>query len=79
MSQYDENECKVPPPGWRCSRPAGHDGPCAAYSVRTGESFSARLCADCLYQRSVYARWEAELWVQRWTVTDPAVKKGGSS
>jgi hypothetical protein len=23
-------ECSVPPSGWRCSRDAGHDGPCAA-------------------------------------------------
>lgn len=23
-------ECPVPPPGWRCTRAAGHDGPCAA-------------------------------------------------
>jgi len=22
--------CTVPPPGWRCTRVAGHDGPCAA-------------------------------------------------
>lgn len=24
------NHCKVPPPGWVCSRPDGHPGPCAA-------------------------------------------------
>ncbi len=24
--------CQVPPPGWWCSRSAGHDGPCAARS-----------------------------------------------
>ncbi|WOB06517.1 hypothetical protein [Piscinibacter gummiphilus] len=23
-------QCNVPPPGWRCTRQAGHDGPCAA-------------------------------------------------
>ncbi len=23
-------KCNVPPIGWVCSRPAGHDGPCAA-------------------------------------------------
>ena len=22
--------CPVPPPGWRCTRRAGHSGPCAA-------------------------------------------------
>jgi hypothetical protein len=24
-------ECDVPPPGWRCTRLKGHDGPCAAW------------------------------------------------
>lgn len=24
-------ECDRPPPGWSCSRPEGHDGPCAAF------------------------------------------------
>lgn len=23
-------KCKMPPPGWWCSRTPGHDGPCAA-------------------------------------------------
>lgn len=23
--------CDVPPPGWRCTRERGHDGPCAAW------------------------------------------------
>ena len=23
-------ECPLPPPGWRCTRAAGHGGPCAA-------------------------------------------------
>ena len=27
------SECKVPPPGWKCTRPAGHEGPCAAWPV----------------------------------------------
>ena len=22
--------CQIPPPGWYCTREAGHDGPCAA-------------------------------------------------
>lgn len=26
--------CKLPPPGWWCSREPGHDGPCAARSIR---------------------------------------------
>ena len=24
-------ECHIPPVGWKCTREAGHDGPCAAY------------------------------------------------
>lgn len=27
------NPCRVPPPGWYCTRWAGHDGPCAAYLI----------------------------------------------
>jgi hypothetical protein len=27
----DEATCKRPPPGWSCSRAAGHAGPCAAH------------------------------------------------
>ena len=29
-------ECNLPPRGWRCTRPAGHDGPCAAVPVAVG-------------------------------------------
>ncbi len=27
------NKCTLPPDGWFCSRPAGHEGPCAASPV----------------------------------------------
>ena len=31
---YNEQEmCNRPPDGWWCSRPPGHDGPCAARPV----------------------------------------------
>lgn len=33
MADFPENQheqCLVPPLGWACSRPAGHEGPCAA-------------------------------------------------
>lgn len=33
--------CKVPPPGWWCSRAEGHDGPCAARP--TGPQLKARV------------------------------------
>jgi len=23
-------QCKIPPPNWRCTRKPGHEGPCAA-------------------------------------------------
>lgn len=29
--------CELPPPGWRCTRRRGHDGPCAAEPVATGK------------------------------------------
>jgi hypothetical protein len=28
--RFAEEECRVPPPGWYCTRTPGHDGPCAA-------------------------------------------------
>lgn len=31
------NHCTVPPPGWRCTREAGHDGPCAALPATDDE------------------------------------------
>jgi hypothetical protein len=27
------DECPLPPEGWRCTRPPGHEGPCAAVPV----------------------------------------------
>jgi uncharacterized OsmC-like protein len=30
MAKQSAGECWLPPPGWRCTRPAGHTGPCAA-------------------------------------------------
>lgn len=29
--RQNDAECKSPPVGWRCTREAGHEGPCAAY------------------------------------------------
>jgi hypothetical protein len=31
--RYVESKCRIPPPGWSCSRAAGHEGPCAARRV----------------------------------------------
>jgi hypothetical protein len=30
-----DNQCKVPPAGWYCTRQAGHGGPCAALELGT--------------------------------------------
>lgn len=30
IEQEEREECQIPPLGWRCTREAGHDGPCAA-------------------------------------------------
>lgn len=34
--------CTVPPAGWWCSRPAGHDGPCAAREVKPDPKWMAQ-------------------------------------
>lgn len=31
-----ESECVLPPPGWKCTREAGHEGPCAALPRKGG-------------------------------------------
>jgi len=30
LLKEESERCNVPPPGWKCSREVGHDGPCAA-------------------------------------------------
>jgi hypothetical protein len=30
-------KCNLPPPGWYCTREAGHEGPCAAMPMYTPE------------------------------------------
>jgi hypothetical protein len=34
-SNSELSTCAVPPPGWYCTRVAGHDGPCAAWPQNT--------------------------------------------
>ena len=34
-AEQPPRSCTVPPPGWYCTRVAGHDGPCAAWPVPT--------------------------------------------
>lgn len=36
--------CTVPPRGWRCTRGAGHDGPCAAWPI-TAETLKATIAS----------------------------------
>lgn len=53
----DASPCTIPPPGWRCTRAAGHEGPCAAVPVvtpppadgasLTGPLAGAQLTRDC--------------------------------
>jgi SAM-dependent methyltransferase len=33
-NSLEASECKMPPEGWRCTREAGHEGPCAALPIR---------------------------------------------
>ena len=42
------SKCTVPPPGWRCTRAAGHSGPCAAMSIADGDQIAQGLyvCGD---------------------------------
>lgn len=35
MPLDSEQYCNVPPLGWECSREPGHEGPCAAFQVKT--------------------------------------------
>ena len=37
-----DNECDVPPLGWRCTRGRGHDGPCAAVECPEDVAFVER-------------------------------------
>ena len=36
--------CELPPPGWRCSRDKGHDGPCAARPVAKVIASAEAIC-----------------------------------
>ncbi len=31
--RVEASPCDKPPPGWRCTRGLGHEGPCAAWPV----------------------------------------------
>jgi len=37
MTTSPSPECTIPPPGWKCTRSAGHEGPCAAVPDITKE------------------------------------------
>lgn len=46
-------QCKVPPAGWRCTREAGHEGPCAAIPCETAaplasEPFAGSVNCVCI-------------------------------
>ena len=33
VPHLNPTQCKIPPEGWKCSRLAGHEGPCAATHI----------------------------------------------
>lgn len=52
-------ECKIPPPGWRCTREPGHDGPCAALRKKMTKEERAVASAIKNYEKvskRAYAR-----------------------
>lgn len=53
--------CKVPPEGWSCSRPAGHEGPCAATStqIRTVAGEKVAVVPEIEWLRANHAAVEA--------------------
>ncbi len=53
----DEQECDIPPFGWRCTRPAGHSGPCAAVEAPEDVSLVERGMAR--YRAGVVAQTQA--------------------
>lgn len=36
-------QCTLPPPGWYCTRPNGHTGPCAAHPVNDAQRIAAHM------------------------------------
>lgn len=46
MKQSKDKICDIPPEGWYCSRPQGHEGPCAAWPVshETAQTFPKYNC-----------------------------------
>lgn len=38
--------CNAAPPGWKCKREGGHDGPCAAYPVGSVDAFDGTRTFD---------------------------------
>jgi hypothetical protein len=56
--------CQLPPPGWRCTRDAGHEGPCAA--VAEGRVLDL---AGAFGQAAAYAKNKAEE-ARAWSAMD---------
>lgn len=53
--------CTLPPPGWRCTREPGHDGPCAALPIlapsepapmSVHDVHDEPVCVDCVRDES---------------------------
>lgn len=52
-----DRKCQRPPPNWKCSRPPGHDGPCAA----TIEE-SSRIVAGSFRKSSLWSNTRPNMW-----------------
>lgn len=76
-------ECEVPPPGWRCTRGAGHEPPCAAIPAEMPIEHNAINLSGMELERAVQREllrgdpgWEIAnmqslltiIWAHGWTV-----------
>jgi hypothetical protein len=52
-----ESKCEAPPPGWTCTRPGGHEGPCAAWRDLPGVSGVGR---DAEHAKCLIVYFESE-------------------
>ena len=62
VDTLDHEECEIPPIGWRCTRGAGHGGPCAAVEAPEDIEFVA------LGMRRIRDAEDAERW--RYAIAD---------
>lgn len=67
------DQCDIPPPGWRCTRKPGHNGPCAAVPVNGAPVHRRRwLLGGALFSLFV---WALIVWAVVSCVGKPEVKR----